>query len=301
MCRIGLLGVLLVSALWAVEPRLAAQKQGQLFIKLVGPDGTPVTDLQASDVTVMEDGVECKIVKLEAIDWPIKLQVLVDNGTVNTTPINSLQDGLKGLFDQVPDGVEMSMFTTSPQPRSIVKPTTDKRKLIDGIGLIAPDTGAGAFFDALSEAAGRIDKDTTPQFPVILMVGSLLGRVAASDRDLQKLQDSIVKHAMTVHVIMMSGPAPSFGSRSNGGAAQTALGLGVTKLTGGRYESITAINRLATLLPELGKQIAQSQVRQSHQYRVTFEHAPDAKAAAQIIASVGRQGTPALTRDGHMP
>ena len=53
---IQLLGVWLVVALWAGEPQLAAQKQGQLFIKLVGPDGTPVTDLQASDLMITEDG-----------------------------------------------------------------------------------------------------------------------------------------------------------------------------------------------------------------------------------------------------
>jgi hypothetical protein len=297
MRRIQVLGVLLVAALWTVEPHLAAQAQGQLFIKLVAPDGTPVTDLQTSDLMITEDGGACKIVKLEPIDWPIKLQVLVDNGKVNTNPINSLRDGLKGLFEQIPDGVEMSMYTTAPQPRAIVKPTTDRQKLIDGIGLIPPDSGTGAFFDALSEAAGRIDKDRTPHFPVILMVGSLLGRVTAQDRDLQRLQESIVKRAMTVHIIMMSPTAVA----SIGGPVQTEIGLAVTKLSGGRYENITSINRLATLLPELGKQIGQSQARQSHQYRVTYERPAGAKAAAQVSASVGRPGTPVLTLDGHMP
>jgi hypothetical protein len=298
MRRLLTLGATLVAALWAVEPRLAAQKQGQLFIKIVGPDGMPVTDLQASDVTVTEDGVDCKTVKVEPIDWPIKLQVLVDNGKANTNPINPLREGLKALFDQIPDGVEMSLYTTSPQPRPIVKPTTDRQKLIDGISLIAPDSGAGAFFDALSEAAGRADKDKTPQFPVILMAGSDFGRVTALDREYQKLQENILKHAMTVHIIMM---ASNSGVGSSGGGSQTDIGLAVTKLSRGRYENIATTNRLATLLPELGKQIAQSQARQSHQFRVTYERPANAKAAAQIGASIGRQGTPTLTLDGHMP
>jgi hypothetical protein len=298
MRRIQFLGVLLVvAAFLTVEPHLAAQTQGQLFIKVPGPDGSPVTDLQASDLMITEDGVACRVVKLEPVDWPSKLQVLVDNGKVNTNPINSLREGLKGLFEQIPDGVEMSLYTTAPQPRPIVKATTDRQKLIDGIGLITPDSGTGAFFEALSEAAGRIDKDKTPHFPVVLMVGSLLGRVSASDRDLQKLQESVVGHAMTVHLVMMSPTAVA----SIGGAAQTQLGLAVTKLSGGRYENITSINRLATLLPELGKQIAQSQARQAHQYRVIYERPAGAKAAAQVGASVGRPGTPVLTLDGHMP
>jgi hypothetical protein len=298
MHRILLLGVLLAAALGAAEPQLAAQKQGQLFVKLVDAGGKPVTDLQPGDVQITEDGVECKTVNLEPIDWPIKLQVLVDNGKLNTNPINSLREGLKGLFDQIPAGVEMSMYTTSPQPRSVVKPTTDRQKLLDGINLIVPDSGAGAFFDALSEAAGRVDKDKTPHFPVILMVGSDFGRITALDRDYQKLQDNIRKHAMTVHIILTAGGA---GSGASGGTVQTETGLALAKLSGGRYENITAITRLATLLPEFGKQIALSQANQSHQYRVTYERPANAKAAARIGASVGRPGTPVLTLDGHMP
>jgi hypothetical protein len=298
MRRILPLGVTLVAALWAVEPQLAAQKQGQLFIKLVGPDGMPVTDLQASDVKVTEDGVERTTLKLEPIDWPIKLQVLVDNGKLNTNPINPLREGLKALFEQIPDGVEMSLYTTSPQPRPIVKPTTDKQKLIGGINLISPDTNAGAFFDALSEAAGRIDKDKTPQFPVILMVASDFGILTVLDREYQKLQENVLKHAITIHIIVMAGGA---GSGASGGALQTETGLALTKLSRGRYENITTVTRLATLLPEFGKQIAESQARQSHQYRVTYERPANAKAAAKIGASVGRPGTPTLTIDGHMP
>ena len=179
--------------------------------------------------------------KVEAVNWPTKLQVLVDNGRANTNPINNLRDGLKGLFEQMPEGVEMSMYVTAGTPRPIVKPTTDKQKLIDGIGLIAPDTGAGMFFDALSEAAGRIDKDKTPHFPVIVMVGSDLGTVRASDPDFKKLQETILTRAVTVHIILMAGAGGT-----SGGAAQTEIGLAVTKLSGGRVRNIKSTTRLAT-------------------------------------------------------
>jgi hypothetical protein len=290
MCVVGVLG--------AVQPRLAAQKQGQIFISLLGPDGTPATDLGPGDVTITEDKVECKVIKVEPIDWPIKLQVLVDNGKSNTTPINPLRDGLAALFEQIPDGVEMSLYTTSPQPRPIVKPTVDKAMLVKGIPLIAPDGGAGAFFDALSEAASRIDKDKTPHFPVILMVGSDLGRLNVLDRDYQKLQETIVRKAITVHVILMAGGA---GTGSSGGAAQTEIGLAMTKLSGGRYENITTTTRLSTLLPEFGKRIAQSAAKQRHQFRVTYERAGNPKPGVQIGAAISKPGTPVLTLDGHMP
>jgi hypothetical protein len=298
MRRLPVLAVLLVGALWAVEPRLLAQKQGQLFISLVGPDGTPGGDLDVGDVKIAEDGVECKTVKVEPIDWPIKVQILVDNGTVNTNPINPLRDGLTALFAQIPEGVEVSVYTTAPQPRPITKPTTDKAQLLKDMSRIAPDSGAGAFFDALFEAASRTDKDKTPHFPVILMVGSDFGRVNMNDRDFQTLQQIILKKAMTVHIIVKAGNA---GVGSSGGAAQTEIGLAVTKLSGGRYENITTTTRLATLLPEIGKKIAESAARQRHQFRITYERAGNPKPGAQISASVGKPGTPVLTLDGHMP
>ncbi len=296
MRRICCLAASVIVAMWAVAPSLVAQKQQQIFISLTAPNGTPVTDLQASEVSVTEDDAECKVLKLEPVNWPMKLQVLVDNGKPNTNPINNLRDGLKGLFEQMPEGVEMSMYVTAGTVRPIVKPTTDKQKLIDGIGLIAPDTSVGMFFDALSEAVGRIDKDKTPNFPVIVMVGSDLGSVRASDRDYKKMQETILSRAVTVHVVVMGG-----GGGTSGGGAQTEIGLLVTKLSGGRYENITTIPRLATLLPEWGKRIAESQARQSHQYRVTYERPANAKEQPRVGASIQHEGTAMISLDGHLP
>jgi hypothetical protein len=284
-------------ALGFADPRLFAQKEGQVFLKLTGADGKPVTDLQLGDVTINEDGVECKVTKVEAVNWPVKLHVLVDNGRVNTEPINSLREGLKGLFDQMPDGVEMSLYATAGTPRSVVKATTDKQKLLDGISLIAPDGGAGAFFDALSEAANRIDKDKTPGFPVIVMVGSDVGKVNALDRNYSKLQDVIIAHGITVYI---SVTASHSGVGSSGGVAQTEIGLNVTKLSGGTYENLNSTTRLATLLPEWGKKIAESHERQKNQYRVTYERPAKPAAQARIGVSVKREAAVSMSLDGRV-
>ena len=296
MRRMWCLTASVIVAMLALAPTLIAQKQRQIFVSLTAANGTPVTDLKADEVSITEDGAECKVVKLETIDWPTKLQVLVDNGKANTSPINSLRDGLKGLFEQIPEGVEMSMYATAGSPRPLVRPTTDKAKLIQGIGLIAPDSGVGMFFDALSEAAGRIVKDKTPHFPVIVMVGSDQGVVRASDPDFKKLQEIILTRAVSVHIIVMSGAGGT-----SGGAMQTEIGLGVTKLSGGRYENINSNTRLATLLPEWGKKIAESVARQSHQYRVTYERPANAKDQASIGAAIRHDGAAVISLDGHLP
>jgi hypothetical protein len=294
--RTWCLVVAVAVALASGESRLAAQKQQQVFISLTAADGTPVAGLQATDVGITEDDVDCKILKVEPIDWPVKLQVLVDNGRANTNPINPLRDGLKALFDMMPEGMEMSLYTIAGTPRAIVKPTTDKQKLVNGIGLIAGDGGAGMFFDALSEAADRVAKDKTPGFPVILLVGSDFGRVRVLDQEYQKLLETIQDKGVTTHVIVTNGSGGTTGA-----GTQIEIGLAVTKLSGGRYESLQSATRLATLLPELGKRIADSQARQAHQYRVTYERPANAKPAPSIGATIKKEGVVHLSLRGNIP
>jgi len=288
--------VSLAVALVAGSVSVLAQKQQQIFISLTTPDGKPVEGLQAGDVSITENDVNCKVVKLEAIDWPTKLQVLVDNGRPNTTPINPLRDGLKALFELMPEGMEMSMYVTAGTPRAIVKPTTEKQKLIDGIALVAPDGGAGMFFDALSEAAERVAKDKVPGFPVILMVGSDFGNVKVLDQPYLKLQQNIIDKGITTHVTVTSGSGGT-----TGGQAQTEIGLNVTKMSGGRYEGITAPSRLSTLLPEIGKKIAASAEKQRHQYRVTYERPDKPAAQPSIGATVRKEGVVQMSLRGNLP
>jgi hypothetical protein len=293
MRRVCLMAVITLGLVASVP--VLAQKQGQLFISLMSPDGKPVDGLTASEVTISEDGMECKTTKVEAVAWPTKVQVLVDNGRPNTNPINPLQGGLKDFFMQMPDGVEMSLYTTAGTPRAIVKPTTDRKKLIDGIALIAPDGGAGMFFDALLEASERIDKDKTPGYYTVVMVGSDFGTVRALDRDFQKLQMNTFNHGITTHVLLNIG-----GQGASQGGSQVDIGIGMSKMSGGRYENFNGTTRLATLLPDIGKQIAQSVALQSHQYRISYERPgkPNEKGAA-IAANLKREGSAHLSLHGN--
>lgn len=285
----------LIAGLLALTAGLAAQKQGQVFISLMSPDGKRVEGLAPQDVAITEDGTACKTTKVEPIDWPTKVQILVDNGRSNANPINPLRDGLKGFINALPDGVELSIYTTAGSPRPVVKPTTDKQKAIDAIALIAPDSGAGMFFDALFEASERVDKDKTPSYPVIVMVGSDFGAVRALDRDFQKLQTNIFNHGIKTHVLLNVG-----GQGGTAGGAQVDIGINAAKMSGGRYENFNGTNRLATLLPDVGKDVAESIAAQSHQYRISYEPCSKAngKNGVSIGAEVHKEGAVKLSLHG---
>ena len=277
---------------------MLAQGSRQIFLSVLDAAGNPVPDLTAADVTVLEGDVEAKTVKVEPINWPIKLTVLVDNGSKSSDYLANLRVGLKGMLEAVPDGIEGQLVSLAPQPRWLVRPTPERDKMIKGLDLIAPDAQVAKFFEGLTEAGTRIDKEKGQYYPVIVMVTSDVGTGdTPSERDYVKLQKQITDRAITVHFVLLVTPG-------GGGSSQTAIGTGLAQVSGGRYEKINASSRLATLLPEIGQQIAKSNVRQTHQYRVTYESAGGGNAAKGIsvgISAAKKAVTIKPTLDGRLP
>jgi hypothetical protein len=272
--------LLLIGAPWA-----AAQKTKQVFLRVTGANGAPVTDLKMGEVKVLEDDVPCKVLKLEPAG-PIRLQVLVDNGQINTDPITNLRDGLQKFFEKLPEGVEASLYTTAPQGRALVKNTSDKKKLIDGIGLIAPDRGTGAFFDSLLDAADRVDHDKVPGLPTIVVIGTNAGIERTADRDIPDIQQKIVKDGIRVDVVITM---PSISTGNTG--TQREFGVLVAKLSGGRFEETNTTARLPTLLPDIMDRIAQSASVGQSQYRITYEPQAKRNATPDVGVDVTRDGT----------
>jgi len=290
--------VALVGALACVtSASLGAQNTIMFFASVVDDKGVPVATLAPDDLKVVENGAEGKITKVEPIDWPIKVQLLIDNGVGMDAALVQIRNGIKGFVEAMPDGIEMSLYTTAPQPRNIVRPTMDKKLMVQGADRIAPDSGAPRFIEALNEAASRIDKEKGNYFPVVVILGSMSAEGSSfNERDIQRMLQRFTERS-TVHVIMLST-----GSQSATGANQTAVGDAAAKNTGGRYENIAAATRLATLLPEIGAQIAKSHERQSHQFRLTFQRPNGVSGAMGQIGAQIRTGlNSSLTINGRLP
>ena len=277
-----------------------AQQQLQLYASVADVTGKPVASLEPSDLKVMEGGVEAKIVKVEPVNWPVKVQLLLDNGIgLGGQNIQSLKDGVKGLIEALPANLEVTIVTTAPQPRTLVRPTTDKAMMIQGLSLLAPDSGAGRFVESLNEATQRIEKDKTDHFPVIISSATSSGDANVLERDVKRIFERIQKKPTTVHVVLLNSTTGS----SSGGANQTQVGLAVTQATRGRYESIAVPTRLATLLPEIGKQVAVSVEKQTHQFRLTLERPAGKSGEVGQLSAGARSGLTlqGLSMDGQLP
>ena len=286
--------------LCATAGDVRAQQQFQLYASVADASGKPVASLEPTDLRVMEGGVEAKVVKVEPVNWPVKVQLLLDNGIgLGAGNIQILKDGVKGLIDALPDNLEVTIVTTAPQPRFLVRPTMDKAMMIEGLSRLAPDSGAGRFVESINEATQRIEKDKTDHFPVIIMSGTSSGDANVLDRDVKRIFERIEKKPTTVHVVLLNSTSGS----ASGGANQTQVGMAVTQATRGRYESIAAPTRLATLLPEIGKQVAASVQKMSHQFRLTVERPAGAKGDVGQVGAGARSGlvVQGLSMDGRLP
>ena len=277
-----------------------AQQQVQLYASVADVTGKPVATLEPADLKVLEGGVEAKVVKVEPISWPVKVQLLVDNGIgLGGQNIQSLKDGIKGLIEALPENLEVTIVTTAPQPRFLVRPTMDKAMMIEGLSRLAPDGGAGRFVESMNEATQRIEKDKTDHFPVIISSATSSGDANVLERDVKRIFERIQKRPTTVHVILLNSTTGS----ATGGANQTQVGLSVTQATRGRYESIAVPTRLATLLPEIGKQVAASHEKQSHQFKITVERPAGKSGELGQLSAGARSGLvlQGLSTDGRLP
>lgn len=287
-------------ALCVASGDVRAQQQVQLYASVADVTGKPVATLEPADLKVLEGGVEAKVVKVEPVSWPVKVQLLVDNGIgLGGQNIQSLKDGIKGLIEALPENLEVTIVTTAPQPRFLVRPTMDKAMMIEGLSRLAPDGGAGRFVESMNEATQRIEKDKTDHFPVIISSATSSGDANVLERDVKRIFERIQKRPTTVHVVLLNSTTGS----ATGGANQTQVGLAVTQATRGRYESIAVPTRLATLLPELGKQVAASHEKQSHQFKITVERPAGKSGELGQLSAGGRSGLvlQGLSTDGRLP
>jgi len=294
-------GVSLVAATLAGQ----GSKQIQVFASLLDRSGAPAKSLAPDDVRLTENGMEAKITKVEPVNWPVKLQLLLDNGVgIGSANIQQLKNGIMALLDAMPPNLEVTMVSTAPQPRFLVKPTTDRAAVLKGLELLSPASGAGRFVESLNEATQRIEKDKGDYFPVIISVATTAGDHDVSDSDVERMMKRFDARPTTVHVMLYTGGGPSTGSLQspNGGGNQTNIGMQVAKYSGGQFENINSATRIATLLTEWGKTLATAVERQSHQFRITADRPAGASGDIGEISAGAKKplSVAGLTLDGRV-
>jgi hypothetical protein len=167
----------------------------------------------------------------------------------------------------LPPEIEVTLVATAPQPRFVERATTDRQALLQAVDRISPDSGTGRFVESLNEATKRIEQDEQDANWVIVSVATTSGDINVRERDMQDLMERLQRSSTKVHIVLLA----SVGGFASGGGIQTDVGQAVTKMTGGRYENIAVANRIVTLLPEIGAEMAKTMGQGSRQFRIVVD------------------------------
>ena len=172
----------------------SAQRQLLLYATILDSKGAPAATVTPEDVKVQENDTDLKILKVEPIEWTTKVQILIDNGSgIGGNNLNQLRNGVRGLLESLPPGIEVTLVTTAPQPRFLVRATTDRQAQLAGIDRLAPDSTVGRFVESLGEALQRFERDKTDFFGVIVTLGSTAGDNRVLDRDINQIYERAQK------------------------------------------------------------------------------------------------------------
>jgi hypothetical protein len=273
--RLSLL-VPLTLVLSASVVELEAQQELSLLATIVDPaTGAAVESVEPAELRVTEDGEACTVVRVEPIERVVKVQLLIDNGIgIGAENIGLLRRGLRALIEALPPGLETTLVTTAPQPRTVVRPTTDREQLLRAADQLPPDSGPGRFVEAVSEAAQRAERERDKAFTVLISAATTSGDLNVRESEIQRLFERIQGHPVVVHVLLYAG---NINRSASGGETQTDVGLAVTKMTQGRFETINTMTRHATLMAELGAGVAKQAAGQTKQFRIVVRR-PNGKS-----------------------
>ena len=270
---------LMIAAL--AGPELVAQQQLQFVLAASDAAGNPVTDFKPEEFTMSENGMPAKILKVEPLNIPVRLTVSIDNGSSSSEALAHYRTGLTGLVEALPPDVEVTLITTSPQPRTIVKPTKDRAEILRGITRFGPDQERPRFTDSLVEYAQRLEKDMKDR-KVVDFVPVFVG-LSTTENEAASYQVNEVEKALTfltqrkarIFITIFSAKANDVNAVADLNTNRQALiSIPLVKATNGKFETLAISNRLATLLPEFGREIAILARKHGNQVRVTVQR-PD--------------------------
>ncbi len=271
----------------------AQEAEGQLFIKVLDAAGSPVIDLRAEDFFVRQGGVDCKVVRVELINEPLRLALLVDDADGADRYFRYLRDGLPAFVDALPETSQVALILLSGRARVVVDYPDGLARVKERLDEFFVQRGSPAsFLGGLRETVGRFEGEAT--WPVVALIttdGSSMASNATQGK-IEDLMEQVVDRAVTVHALSLFAP--------DGDGFQTSIARGVTQLTGGWYATLNSPSPAVTdRLTEMAAEISRRQAAASNQYLVVYEPPPDADPNAPMSAGVrGKQVTLRVSADG---
>lgn len=267
-------------ALYVPAAVVAQDNRFTVFIAPTDANGQPVTDLTAKDVMMAESGMPGSVVAVERVNVPVRVSVNVDNSADSAQVLAQFREGLTNLVTVLPKDVEIEIYTTAPQPRSVVELTADRGQLAKGISRFGPAAGGepARFSEAMVEFSQRLDRDAKEKrlnySPVLIMITTTAGEVSSAQLDtVNNALGNILKRGTRFYTVITATQAGSQSQRELlKDGRQALIAQEVLKATGnGRFSALTDWREVPGVLAAWGKELADMHTKQTNQFRVVLE------------------------------
>ena len=291
-----------------------------MYLLALDGKGLPILDIKPDEIGIKEDAGRGTVVSVSRYGWPLRLTVLVDNGPGTADALVHLRNGLTRLIDGIPRTVPVTLIATAPNPRWLIRESTDLVEIKNAIGRLTPDTQLARFSDALEEYARRLETEfrrveegLPPYLPVLVSIATTDadGSEVLRERN-ERMLLLLRKHRVWTHMIMVT---PARGANEPGDVSNLGVDEGqnaeiallVQKVTGGSYTPISSGGTTAlasNTMPALARQISLRYLKQMTQHRVVFERAAGASGPMVNfeLSIANHPGASAIvSRDGNLP
>ncbi len=281
-----LCGVVLVGLLAAAVSGVAQAQEVERFIKVTDRDRAPVTDLGADDFTVEHDGQRVDDVRVELVDQPLRVALVVDDADGALPFFRYLRDYLPEFVRALPDDAEIGLILLSGRPRTIVDYTAGRDELIEALGefFVEEDRAAG-FFAGLEETVDRWDEDR--RWPILAVVATDgPAQNPPTDGRYQAVMERLFERGAIVNSLILMLP-----TRASGGGYQTSVANNAAQVTGGWHDTVPGPSQIiGDKLQEMAAEIRRQYDETRYQYAVSYQAPRGADPAASASAAVRRSG-----------
>jgi VWFA-related protein len=292
-------------ALTLPPPVLAQNTERHVFVTVLDVDGTPVSGLKAEHFAVREDGRDRTLLRVQPLDTPMHVALLVDTSFNPTMPIDAFRSALVEFVERLVAFHHVALYTFAERSHRVTPFTRDAVQLRSAIrNMFATPESRTYLIDTIDLVLGDM-KSLEPARPVI--VAFTTDNVEASNLTAAVVMRRMIARFTTFHAIHLAAKsgdragAPMTGDPRNAGIPGRSAQLGRlategegdrernrlleegTKMTAGTVQRIVTLTALGSPLYKLASEFAYS-------YRLTFGGPPAEKPLKNLQIGVLAEG-----------
>jgi len=280
-----LLAAVLSSVLQAAPaaPAVPAEEERSVTITVVDEKGSPVDDLTAQDVALLENGTARTLSRVEKDTRPLRLAVIVDTSQPMGVYYRSqILEPVLRFLGRLPAGTQYAVWTTGDRPKKAVdygEGVVAARKVLERTF----PTGGNTLLDALVEASRDLSSQEAGRSAIVVVTGVGAGFTSHAK---EQVVDIVRPTGATVLAAEIE-ESEAEASRGQGEVSRTDYDYVLANLadaSGGRRDVLLSAMGTGRTLDSFAGELAA-------QYRLTFDSVPGLKAKnRKVEVKVARPG-----------